>query len=214
MRHFQREPSLLQSFRELSHRTRIRWIATAIVAVVSLSWTLSTVNDAESARHAWGRRRSIPVASGDLAPGRIISAADLEFVDRPTAVLPDDIAQSPVGRTVRRAIARNEVIIEGRLAGGTATGPTALLDERTVAFAISSDGATPPVVIGDLVALFAPSETAATATRGAGPALRVTENAVVVAVTERAVTVAVDQNDAPALARALLSSTVVLALSG
>lgn len=212
MRHSRAAASPLRSIRHQLHRARSRWIVTAVVSAIALSWTFSTVTNARSERTAWGKARSVPVALNELSPGRVISAADIEFVDRPVAVLPQSIAESPIGRTVSRTIVNDEVIVEERLAGGARTGPAALLEENTIAFAIAVENATPPVGVGDHVALFAPSEVVATATRGTGPAMQVAENAIVVAVTEQTVTVAVDKDDAPVLARALLTSTVVVAL--
>lgn len=213
MRHSRATASPLRSIRHQFHRARSRWIITAVVSVIALSWTFSTVNSARSERKAWGNAHSVPVALVDLSPGRVISAADIAFVERPVAMLPESVAESPIGRTVSRTIVKDEVIIEERLAGGATTGPAALLDENTVAFAIAVENATPPVGVGDHVALFAPSDVVATATRGTGPAVQVANSAIVVAVTEQAVTVAVDKNDAPGLARALLASTVVVALT-
>lgn len=212
MRHSRAAASPLRSIRQQLHRARSRWIITAVVSVIALSWTFSTVSSAKNERAAWGRSQSIPIALAELVPGRVISAADIEFVTRPSAVLPENIAESPLGRTVTRTIAKNEVVTEGRLAGGAMTGPAALLDERTVAFAIATENATPPVSVGDHVALFAPSEVVATASRGTGPAVQVANDVTVVAVSDRALTVAVDKDDAPALARALLASTVIVAL--
>ena len=212
MRHSRVATSPLQTIRHHFRRARSRWIITAAISVVALSWTFSTVNSARSERAAWGEARSVPVALMDLSPGRVISASDIEFVDRPVAMLPEAIAESPIGRTVSRSIAKDEVIIQERLTGGAKTGPAAPLEENMIAFALAVENATPPVGVGDHVALFAPSEVVATATRGTGPAVQVANDAVVVAVTDQTVTVAIDKVDAPSLARALLASTVVIAL--
>ena len=213
MRHSQVQiPSPLR-FRRWLSTTRVRWSITAAVALCSLAWTVSTVNSADAAVSAWGDRRTVPVATSDLEPGRVITSADINFVDRPIAVVPNDVAASPIGRSVTRSIARDEVVLERRLAGGSATGPASQLDENSLAFAIPSDASTPPTRIGDHVALYAPSEVVATSTRASGPASRIADRAVVIAVSEEAITVGVVVAEAAAVAKALLSASVIIALA-
>lgn len=213
MRHSQAQTSLPRSFRRLASNTRVRWLLTAVVALCSAVWTVSTVNSADASASAWGQRRTVPVAASDLVPGRVITTADIVFVDRPVAVVPDDVADSPIGRTVTRSIARDEVVLERRLAGGGASGPASQLDENSVAFAVPSDASTPATKVGDHVVLYAPSEVVATAGRPLGPATRIADHGVVVAVTEKAVTIGVTLPQAPAVAKALLSASVIIALA-
>lgn len=213
MRHSQVQiPSPLR-FRRWLSTTRVRWSITAAVALCSLAWTVSTVNSADAAASAWGQRRTVPVATSDLEPGRVITAADITFVDRPIAVVPNDVAVSPIGRSVTRSVARDEVVLERRLSGGSATGAASQLAENSLAFAIPSDASTPPIRIGDHVALYAPSEVVATSTRASGPASRIADRAVVIAVSEEAITVGVVIAEASAVAKALLSASVIIALA-
>jgi len=205
-------PSPLR-FRRWLSTTRVRWSITAAVALCSLAWTVSTVNSADAAATAWGQRRTVPVATSDLEPGRVITNADITFVDRPIAVVPNDVAESPIGRLVTRSIARDEVVLERRLSGGSATGAASQLAENSLAFAIPSDAGTPPIRIGDHVALYAPSEVIATSTRASGPASRIADRAVVIAVSEEAITVGVVIAEASAVAKALLSASVIIALA-
>jgi len=205
-------PSPLR-FRRWLSTTRVRWSITAAVALCSLAWTVSTVNSADAAASAWGQRRTVPVATSDLEPGRVITAADITFVDRPIAVVPNDVAVSPIGRSVTRSVARDEVVLERRLSGGSATGAASQLAENSLAFAIPSDASTPPIRIGDHVALYAPSEVVATSTRASGPASRIADRAVVIAVSEEAITVGVVIAEASAVAKALLSASVIIALA-
>jgi len=213
VRHSQVQISSPRSFRRRLSTTRVRWSITAAVALCSLAWTVSTVNSADAAASAWGQRRTVPVATSDLEPGRVITTADITFVDRPIAVVPTDVAVSPIGRSVTRSIARDEVVLERRLAGGSATGPASQLDENSLAFAIPSDASTPPTRIGDHVTLYAPSEVVATSTRASGPASRIADRAVVIAVSEKAITVGVVTTEASAVAKALLSASVIIALA-
>lgn len=123
------------------------------------------------------------------------------------------MAESPIGRTVTRSVARDETVLERRLSGGSATGAAALLDENFVAFAVPVDASTPPAKLGDDVTLYAPSEILASTTRSVGPATRIADRAVVVAVSDKSITVGVDLADASGVARALLSASVIIALT-
>ena len=202
-----------QLVRVRAGRTRTRWLFTSLVALVALGWTVSTVNSARSDIEKWGQRRSIPVANVDLEPGHVIRADEITLASRPVAMLPDDVAESPIGRTVTRSVAQGEPIIERRLAGGATTGPASLLDQDSVGFAISVDSATPVLHVGDSIALFAPSESVSTSNRGQGPAVRVTREAVVLALSEKSVMVGVSSSEASAVAQALLATSVIIGLT-
>ncbi|MEX1218445.1 MAG: SAF domain-containing protein [Acidimicrobiales bacterium] len=199
--------------RTVLHRTRTRWLLTAFVAVISVAWTISTVTAAQSATSSWGTRRTVPIALTHLEPGRVITESDIAFSDRPIALLPTNIAESPVGRTVTKLITENETVLETRLAGGSANGPTALLEANTIAFALPIEANTPTLRIGDEVQLFAPSEVIATASRGSGPAVRISARSVVVGLNENTVMVGVTIAESANVARALLSGALLLALT-
>lgn len=205
--------TLMQRVLRVMHRTRARWMLTAAVATLGLIWTIGTVHEAESTARAWGQRRSVAVAVDDLEPGRIITDDDIMFTDRPLALLPDGIVEAPAGRTVIRTIRRNEAVLDVRLAANGTGGPGSLLESDEIAFAIPTDATTPRVRVGDEVVLFAPSEIMTSAGRSTGPASRVAERAVIVEVTERSVMVGVDRAEAGAVARALLSASIVIALA-
>jgi len=213
VRHSQVSPSRSHSLRRSFNNTRVRWLLTALLALGSATWTVSTLTEADAAASAWGHRRSVPVATTDLEPGRVITEADITFTSRPAALLPVDVAESPIGRTVTRSVARDETVLERRLSGGSATGAAALLDENFVAFAVPVDASTPPAKLGDDVTLYAPSEILASTTRSGGPATRIADRAVVVAVSDKSITVGVDLADASGVARALLSASVIIALT-
>lgn len=212
MRHSQVQPSRPRSLRRSFKNTRVRWLLTALVAVGSVGWTVSTLTEADAAASAWGHRRTVPVATTDLEPGRVITDTDINFTSRPAALLPADVSESPVGRTVTRPIARDETVLDRRLSGGSATGSAALLDENSVAFAVPADASTPPTKVGDNITLYAPSEVLASTTRPGGPATRISDRAVVVAVSDKSITVGVTLADASGVARALLSASVIIAL--
>jgi Flp pilus assembly protein CpaB len=213
VRHSDTEDPPWKKFRRALQRTRTRWLITTCVAFLSLWWTMTTVQAADRDSSAWGQQKTVPVAVNDLEPGHIITNDDINFAKRPMIVLPSDSADSPVGRTVIRSIARDETVTERRLAGGGLSGSAALLEKNSVAFAIPIDPGTPVVKLGDYVTLFAPSDVTTTAIRGAGPSARVADRAVVVAVNEKSLMVGVDPRDASSVARALLSASVIVALT-
>ena len=203
----------LRLLRSRVGRTRTRWLLTTLVALIAIGWTTSTMNTAQDDIMKWGEHRSVPVARSDLEPGHVLTEDEITFVSRPVAVLPDDVADSPIGRTVTRSIARGEPLIERRLAGGTSSGPASLLDQNTVGLAIPVDVGTPLLHVGDSVALFAPSETFTNANRAQGPAVRMTRQAIVISVSEKAVMVGVPASEAGSVAQALLSTSVVIGLT-
>ena len=213
MRHSQTEDPPWEKFRRALQRTRTRWLITTGIALFSLWWTITTVQTADRDSRAWGQQKTVPVAVNDLEPGHVITNDDINFAKRPMIMIPSDVANSPIGRTVVRPIARDETVIERRLTGGGTSGSAALLDENSVAFAIPVDAGTPILKLGDYVTLFAPSDVTTSATRGAGPSARVADRAVVVAVNEKSLMVGVDPRDASSVARALLSASVLVALT-
>jgi len=213
VRHLNERASAIRLTARVLHRTRTRWALTFAVALTAVIWSLATIRSAEDAAAVWGQRLVVPVARVDLEPGRIITDADLEFTERPVAVLAEGIADTPIGRTVRRPIARNETVLEVRLAASGTDGPASLLANEEIGFAVPIDETTPRVRVGDHVTLFAPSEMITTVGRSTGPASRVAEHARVIEVSERSVMIAVDRSEAGAIARSLLSASLVLALA-
>ena len=213
MRPSRAEPLPSRLLRIRTGRTRTRWLFTALVALIALGWTLSTVNSARNDIEKWGQSRKVAVATVDLEPGHVIRAEEIEIVSRPVAVIPEDVADSPIGRTITRSVARGEPLIDRRLAGGATTGPASLLDQNKVGFAIPVDSATPILHIGDSVALFAPSEGAATSNRSQGPAVRITRDAIVISISEKSIMVGVSSSEAGTVAHALLATSIIVGLT-
>ena len=195
--------------RRILRRPTVRWASIAVLALVAVVRAETVVGDARRTTVAWGRSLSVAVASRDLTPGRIVDPDDIVTVERPVTALASDPAPSPVGRTVVEPIAAGEVVLDRRLSGG-GTGPAALLAPGEVAFAVPVEQSTPPLHPGDHVDVFAPVDSAS---RSAVGAARVAERAIVVSVTDRAVMIGVGPTSSAAVARALLGSSVVLALA-
>lgn len=194
-------------------RPLARWAFTAALAILAGAMAAGAVGRAEAARAAYGAARTVPVARHDLAAGAVVAEADVEWRELPVAVVPPDVADDPVGRTVRQPVLAGEVVAGARLAG-EGSGPLALLDRGSRAVAVPVDGAVPQLRVGDRVDVMAPETPGAASSARSAGARRVARAAAVLAVDDDAVTLAVAATDVPALARAVLDGTVALALVG
>jgi hypothetical protein len=194
----------------------LRWALAVVLAVVAGSVAAATVQRAEQARAAYGEARRVPVAAADLTVGTELTEGDLAWIDVPTGLVPDGVADTPVGRTVTEPVVRGEVLVERRLSGGATTGPADLVGPGRRALAVPADAAPPGLVVGDHVEAYAPSTSGGSLTdlaraQGSG-ARRVARDGLVVAVDDRSVTVSVAGVEAPGLAAALLDGALTLAL--
>jgi Flp pilus assembly protein CpaB len=195
-------------------RPVVRLAATVLLAVAAGALAASAVGRAEAARAAYGTTVAVPVARHDLAAGRVVAAADVEWRDLPVGVVPAGAATEPVGRVVRDAVVAGEVVLQVRL-GGAGTGATALLRSGQRAVAVPIDDRSLRVSVGDRVDVLAPDDL--TGTGGAASssgAVRVARNAEVLAVDELTVTLGVLAGEAPGVSRAVLDGAVALALVG
>jgi Flp pilus assembly protein CpaB len=194
----------------------LRWAATVVLAVVAGTLAAATVQRAEQARAAYGESRRVPVATGDLPVGTELTDGDLTWADLPAALLPDGIADAPVGRVIVEPVVRGEVVLERRLSGGTADGAAALVTPGRHAIAVPVATAPPGLSVGDRVEAYAPAssggslaELARSQTTGAR---RVARDALVIAVDQQSVTVSVSGPEAASLAAAVLDGALTLAL--
>jgi Flp pilus assembly protein CpaB len=198
----------------LRRQPRLWWLLT-IATALAVGWVVSSiVAEADRTRAAWGTSTVVAVATRDIAAGDPFRTADVELVDRPLAVVPDDaLDQLPDGRVAATAIGAGEVLVAARLAPVGVTGLAATLPEGSRAIAIPVEvGLAPPLAVGDrvdvLVAL------AAEVAGDGPPGFVVAAGALVVSVDEGAVTVAVSAPVAPRVAVALGHGAVTLALVG
>lgn len=191
------------------HRRRTRWTITAICAVALSIASMNTIGAAQRARSRWGDTTAVAIAARSIAPGEVIGAGDIELVDRPNVVIPHGaVTDDAIGRTAIAAIPAGEMLLDLRLAPAGRDGVGALAPVGSLGFAVPIDTTTPPLAVGDRVDVFAPSTAAKAAT-----ATRIAQGATVVDLADRTVTIAVGPSQAPAVARALLDTAVVLALS-
>jgi Flp pilus assembly protein CpaB len=185
----------------------VHWLAVAAAAAITASFILDRTAAADGARQRWGTDRTVVVATVDLVPGQVVGAGDTRTEAWPLALLPDDALRSlPSGAVVAEPIGAGEPLVRRRI-GRAGVGPVAaLLPAGSRGVHIPVGDAPPRVVPGDRVDLVA-----------GGLALDgtiVASAALVVAVDERSVVVAVDAAELPAVAGALVNSTVVLAIGG
>jgi Flp pilus assembly protein CpaB len=176
------------------------------MALLASVVTLRSVSAATALRDTYGHRIGVTVARSDLAVGHVINTRDLERRELPAGLVADGAAADPLGRTVIEPIVAGEVIIDRRLSGSPAAGLDALIAAGSRAVTLERTGVTPPVDPGDRVDLFAPA--------ARGTVVRIARRARVIEVTDRTVTVAVAENEAPAVARASIESTLAMALIG
>jgi Flp pilus assembly protein CpaB len=187
-------------------RPLARWAVTALLAVVAGGLAASVVARAEDARAAFGTLRSVPVAERTLEPGEVLAAADVVTRSLPDVLLPDGVADDPVGRVVADVVLAGEVVMDARLAGA-GSGPGPLLEPGHRAVALPRDERTVSLAVGDRVDVLAP-DGAASGARRVGRAARV------LAVDPVTVTLEVGAAEAPAVSRAVLDGAVALALVG
>jgi len=204
--------SLLVIFRRALHRRRTRWFGTAFIAILATLFTMTTISAANSAKHSWGTTREVVVATHDLEPGTTVRVQDTRSEQRPIALVAEDATTDVIGRTVTAFIAAGETFTKRRVAPSGDSGPGALLGPNSLAFAVPTNNTTPSLSIGDRVDVFAPGSAAKTLS--VPVAIRLAHRAVVISVDDQRTMISVDAMQAPAVARALLDTTVILALAG
>jgi Flp pilus assembly protein CpaB len=194
----------------LRRRPRLRWALVALVALCVGLLVQGTVSGADRTRAAWGRTRTVLVATRDLPAGHVLVGGDATARQVPAALAPPGaLAAVPVGRTVRIAVLDGEVLVGRRLSASGVSGVAARLPAGTRAVAVPTEpGTSPRLLVGqrvDVVAVAASSD-------GPAPGFVLARAALVVDVREDAAAVAVDPAVVPRIAVALAEGAVSLAL--
>lgn len=189
-------------------RPRPYLLVSIIGAVIAGTITAGIVQRAEETIAGYGTRVEVPVASTALEPGDVITAADVTWSELPTRLLAGTPVDDPVGRAVVSPILAGEPLADERLAPGGLSPTEALIGPGRRAIVIDLTEAVTTFALGDRVDLLAADDVTSHSARW------VARDAVVVDVGDTTTTVAVDEDDAPAAARAALDGTVVLALIG
>jgi Flp pilus assembly protein CpaB len=178
------------------------WVAAAAAALLTALLVGRLAGEAGAARDRWGERREVVVATADVAAGEPVEAALRAL---PVAVVPAGALRSlPRGAVAAVDLAEGEVLLEGRLAGGS------ILPEGTRGIALPAGGGL-PLAVGDRVDVLATFDASVA---GDEPTFAVARDAPVVHVGDDAVTVAVSESEAPRVAYALTAGSVTVVLSG
>ena len=195
-----------RALRRARRSLALRWLLVAAAAGGVAAEAAAIGAEADAERDAWGTAVSVVVVARDVAAGSTVEAADVRVERRPAAVVPDDaVTEPPVGRRATATRVAGEVVVASRLAPAGLSPVAALVPDGAVAVAVptSASGfgaAAPPLAVGDRVDVLAPRPVAV--------------DAVVVAVGDDALTIAVDAEDAAAVAEAMASSVITVALRG
>jgi Flp pilus assembly protein CpaB len=198
----------------LRRQPRLWWLvvlASAAATGLSVSHVLAT---AEATRRAWGTTAPVLVVRHDVTAGSTLSAPDVELVDFPAGLAPDDaLDELPEGAVTRVDLSAGEPLLPRRLAGHDLSPLAAVLPPGKRAVAIPTEpGTAPPLDAGDRVDVLV--VVAAELAGDGPPGFVIATDAMVVAVDEDAVTVAVERDVAPRVAAALGVGAVTLALVG
>lgn len=152
----------------------------------------------------YGEPIDVAIATVDLRAGTTIGRSDVEVRSLPrSAVPPTALRTASIGRAVRQAVSRGEVLVAADLSDPGSSATAAALPPGTVALAVPRGIAALPLTEGDRVDLIE------VATDGGSDQGVLTRDAVVVGVEEETVTVAVGADRASRVAAAVVSGTVV-----
>ena len=191
------------------------WSCVTALAVVTLVVVRSGLEASAEAARRHGPGRRVPVVVVPVPAGAQVPAAAVAVEDRPAATVPlARLAEAWAGRVALVPLVPGEVVVASKLAPDGLRGAAALLPVDHRALAVPSGPAgRPPVAVGDLVDLLA---TLPDDGMGGGGSFVVAEAALVLHVDDEAdtVTVAVPTTDAPAVASAVSTGAVTLALRG
>lgn len=180
-------------------------LAAAIVVITGVI-TADALSGASEVQRAYGERRSMAIAEQDLEIGHVIEAEDLVERELPVAVVPSDPVADPIGRVVLEPIVAGEVVVSRRVSESAGSGPAALVPSSRRAIAIERSPLMPPVRPGDRVELLAVGS-------GARASI-IARRGLVIEAGNESVTVTITEAELPAVARAILEGTVILALIG
>jgi Flp pilus assembly protein CpaB len=200
------------------------WIGVALVAAITAAVVAALLGRAVEAEARYGRTQPVAVARRTLAPGDPVGGS-VAVEEWPKALVPDGAmtAVPPGDRVVVADVAEGEPLVAGRVSGGGGRGAAALVPPGHRAIAVPLLVAGLPLRLGDRVDLIATSGggdpsavpfTDDALAPSSAAADEVATDAVVVAVADESVTVAVRSDDAPDVATAITTGTVVVALAG
>ncbi|MEQ8716382.1 MAG: SAF domain-containing protein [Acidimicrobiales bacterium] len=187
----------------------VHWAIVA-VCILLVVWRVVTVIDrAEAERRAWGETEQVAVAAVDLVPGDPVGGDTIVWRNLPASVLPEGrLDVIPPGSTARSRIDAGEILVGHRVAGA---GGGSDLPSGTAAVDVVLPVAPARLEIGDLVDVVV---TFPVAPGAAEPAEIVTQGATVLGLADRTVSIAVRSGDLTAVAHALATGFITLAVVG
>jgi Flp pilus assembly protein CpaB len=200
---------------------RVRVLLVVLLALTAGVSTGAYVANAQAQLEAWGTTRRVPVAAREIAAGRRVQPDDIVWRDQPVALVPADVvATDPTGEVVSERVLRDEIVRVPRLGPAGVEGVAALVAPGWRGIAIPADARTPPLAPGYHVDLYAvddsrsgPSTDPGAPGGSATSARRLSAGARVLDVTDRRITVAVPQDDAAGLSAALVTTSVIVAVT-
>jgi hypothetical protein len=170
----------------------IYWIAVVALAGMVTIGVVDAMAKVDAARRSWGTQQAVWTATAAIKPGAVITA---EHSEVPTAVVPNDaVDASPVGAVAKQHIAVGEIVTSADV---TRAGPAGLIPEGWVAFAVPES--VDHFAAGDHVNVYTTD--------------RLISDGVVVEAGDSDVMVAIAADAAPAMATALQSGAVTVALT-
>lgn len=186
-----------------SRKATLQLVVGLVLAALTGLTVRHEVGAASAATARWGATRVVPVLTRAVAAGDQIRPDAVQDQEVPVALVPDAaVAPHPVGRTARVALVAGEIVLAERVAPDGVGGVAALVPPRTRALAVPVPDGGLVVRRGDRVDVLS----------GTAPGTTVAGGALVVDATDKAVTVAVPVADAPAVAAAVATGPVALAL--
>ena len=176
----------------LARHPWLYWIAVAALAGIVTIGIVDAMAKVDAARQSWGTHQAVWTAAGGIEPGALITAQRTEV---PTAVVPGDaVNASPVNAVAKQHISAGEIVTTADVA---LTGTAGLITDGWVAFAVPQSVA--HFAAGDHVDVYTTD--------------RLISHGAVVEAGDSDVMVAVPSDAAPAMAAALQSGAVTIALA-
>ncbi len=201
----------------LPRRALLWYLAAAALAIASALVVQGALDRAAQAEAAYGETRPVVVVTTAVEAGAAIEAEAVDVRAWPRALVPPDaVANAPAGRTALVDLAVGEPLLATRVSGSPASGPAALLGpgERALPVPLAVPGL--PLAIGDEVDVLSGGAPGGGPTGdlpvGVTTADVVATAATVVGVGDDVAILAVDRTGASAIATALTTGPVVVAL--
>ncbi len=193
--------------RRIRRSAALYWLASVVAALVGAGAIRQAGIDRA---RPWGAERTAVVARRDMAPGHRMRAEDLRAEQVPSRFVPDGAATSTgqlVGSTLRVTVSAGEVVAPVHVTRGPVGALAARAGQGRVVVAVETRAAGLPLRPADRVTLLVTPD-------GAGPAVVVARRLEVVERGGDRVSLAVPEGELPAVAAAVTSGVVTLALEG